>query len=332
MGGTLPGPGRTSAPRTRRPAGARRAASAADPAGCAPATAVAAAVRATRGHGAHAVAAPLPHGVPALVVGTRRPAAAPAHRHPAAHRLVARRDRRSASSLRAQAPPDRDRSPAPTTISDIVTWTADTVYGLVAIWAVVLVLLPLFARGRRRLLLDYAPRRRHHAGRRPASCPGRRRAGGRTRCTRSSPPTRSRSTSSGPLAIATAIVVIASPHVTRPLRWTGRLLVLLGAVAAVALDVTHTLGGLTLIIVGVLAASLTHLLLGTPSGHPTADAGRSSRCPTSASRSTSSTSPSGSRPAPRGSSARRRRAARSSSRSTAATRGTTSSSARCGRR
>jgi uncharacterized membrane protein YbhN (UPF0104 family) len=173
-------------------------------------------------------------------------------------------------TLRAQ-PPETPTEPSTSTISDIVTWTADTVYGLVAIWAVVLLLLPLFSRGRRRLIVDYV------IGSAITLLAGllvSRPSEGGWQDTLQSILTADPQPVDvvGPLAIATSIVVIASPHVTRPLRWTGRLLVLLGAVAAVALDVTHTLGGLTLIIVGVLGASLTHLLLGTPSGHPTADA------------------------------------------------------------
>ena len=173
-------------------------------------------------------------------------------------------------TLRAQAP-TAPATTGTTAINDIVTWTADTVYGLVAVWAAVLLLLPLFSRGRRRLLLDYVLGAviTLIAGllvSRPSS--------GGWKDTLHSIVTADPQPVDvvGPLAIATAIVVIASPHLTRPLRWTGRLLVMLGAVAAVALDVTHVLGGLTLIIVGVLGAALTHLLLGTPSGHPTADA------------------------------------------------------------
>ena len=172
-------------------------------------------------------------------------------------------------TLRAQAPATPTK-PGTTTISDIVTWLSDTIYGLVAVWAVVLILLPLFARGRRRLLLDYvlgtvATLVAGLLVSRPSS--------GGWQDTLHSIITADPQPVDvvGPLAVATSIVVIASPHVTRPLRWTGRTLVLLGAIAAVALDVTHTLGGLTLIIVGVLGAALAHLLLGTPSGHPTAD-------------------------------------------------------------
>jgi uncharacterized protein (TIRG00374 family) len=173
-------------------------------------------------------------------------------------------------TLRAQAPAT-PTTPGTTAISDIVTWLADTVYGLVALWALVLLLLPLFARGRRRLLLDYVLGAVITLV--AALLVSRPSAGGWTDTLHSIITADPQPVDVvGPLAIATSIVVIASPHVTRPLRWTGRLLVLLGAIAAVALDVTHTLGGLTLIIVGVLGAALTHLLLGTPSGHPTADA------------------------------------------------------------
>ena len=174
-------------------------------------------------------------------------------------------------TLRAQAPAT-SRPPASTsTLTDIVTWTADTVYALVVVWALVLLLLPVFSRGRRRLLLDYV------IGAVITLSAGvlvSRPVGSGWTDTLHAMVTADPQPVDvvGPLAVATAIVVIASPHVTRPLRWTGRLLVLVGAVAAVALDVTHTLGGLTLIIVGVLGAALTHLLLGTPSGHPTADA------------------------------------------------------------
>ncbi len=71
------------------------------------------------------------------------------------------------------------------------------------------------------------------------------------------------------LAVVTAIVVVASPHIARPLRYTGRLVLALGAVAGVALGValpTGTLGGLA---VGVMAGATAHLILGSPGGRPT---------------------------------------------------------------
>lgn len=43
----------------------------------------------------------------------------------------------------------------PGTVADVVDWFADFAYVLVIGWAALLVVLPLFSRGRRRLLLDY---------------------------------------------------------------------------------------------------------------------------------------------------------------------------------
>ena len=172
--------------------------------------------------------------------------------------------------LRSDPPATTPPSGTAPTISDVASWVADTVYALVAIWAVVLLLLPVFSPGRRRLLLDYL------LGCGLAVFVG----------LLVSRPTGESWTDTlhsilttdpqpvdvvGPLAMATAVVVIASPHITRPLRWTGRLLILVGAAAAVVLDVTHPMGGITVIAVGIMAAAITHLVLGTPSGHPTAD-------------------------------------------------------------
>ena len=66
--------------------------------------------------------------------------------------LLAIGDRRHAAGAAARGR-DRTRAPPPSATSS--RGSADTVYGLVAVWAVVLLLLPLFSRGRRRLILDY---------------------------------------------------------------------------------------------------------------------------------------------------------------------------------
>lgn len=174
-----------------------------------------------------------------------------------------------AISLRDHPPAAGTAPTYPSTINDVATWTAEAVYALVVVWASLLVVLPVVSRGRRRLLLDYL------TGGVLALLVGvlvsRPAIGGWTQTLRTivtADP--SPVDVIGVLTVATAVVVIASPHVTRPLRWTGRLLVVLSAGAAVVLDVTHGLGGVTVVVVGVLAASAAHLLLGTPSGHPTA--------------------------------------------------------------
>ena len=73
------------------------------------------------------------------------------------------------------------------------------------------------------------------------------------------------------VAVATAVIVTASPHLSRPLRYWGRLLILLGAVSSAALAVTWSIGALAGVIVGVGAAAITHLILGSPQGLLTAD-------------------------------------------------------------
>jgi uncharacterized protein (TIRG00374 family) len=174
-----------------------------------------------------------------------------------------------ARALRDHPPATTPPPAAPTNVVDVVRYLAEASYLLVVVWAGVLLLLPVFSRGRRRLLLDYL------LGAALALAIGllvSRPAGSwtetlRTMLTADPQPV----DVVGSIAVATAIVVIASPHVTRPLRWTGRLLVLVGACSAVVLDVTHVLGGVVVIAVGIAAAAITHLVLGTPSGHPTAD-------------------------------------------------------------
>jgi hypothetical protein len=119
---------------------------------------------------------------------------------------------------------------APPPVVEVVDWLSEVGYLLVALWALLLVVLALAARGRRRLLLDFLVGAVTALGvgllvSRPAD-------GGWTETLRQILTTEPSPVDVvGPLAIGTAIVVIASPHVTRPLRWTGRGLVLLGAVA-----------------------------------------------------------------------------------------------------
>lgn len=68
------------------------------------------------------------------------------------------------------------------------------------------------------------------------------------------------------VAMATAIIVTASPLLARPLRLFGRGIIALGAVAAVGVTASTPLGVLAGILTGVLAAALVHLVVGTPPG------------------------------------------------------------------
>ena len=73
------------------------------------------------------------------------------------------------------------------------------------------------------------------------------------------------------LALATAVIVTASPHVTRPFTVAGRIVLPLGAMAAIGLHVAHPSGVVAGWAVGAAAASFVHLLLGSPGGQLTAE-------------------------------------------------------------
>jgi uncharacterized membrane protein YbhN (UPF0104 family) len=73
------------------------------------------------------------------------------------------------------------------------------------------------------------------------------------------------------LALATAVIVTASPHVTRPFTLAGRIVLPLGALAAIGLHVAHPSGVVAGWAVGAAAASFVHLLLGSPGGQLTAE-------------------------------------------------------------
>ena len=73
------------------------------------------------------------------------------------------------------------------------------------------------------------------------------------------------------LAIVTSVVVTASPHVTRPFRVVGRVVLILGALAAVALQLAHPSGVLAGLGAGLAAASVVHLLFGSPGGQLTTE-------------------------------------------------------------
>ena len=71
------------------------------------------------------------------------------------------------------------------------------------------------------------------------------------------------------LAIATAIVVMASPHMSRPIRFLGRWIVTVGAIAGVALGVTLPIGMLAGLLIGLGSGAILHLVLGSPAGRLT---------------------------------------------------------------
>ncbi len=141
-------------------------------------------------------------------------------------------------------------------------------YDLLLLWPLVLLLIPLIAHGRKRLFLDEllavalgiasAIAAGLIAGTDPStSLDG--------LVNSSSPPiyiaTR--------VAVATAVIVTASPHMVRPVRHLGRWLIALGALASIALGAALPIGVLAGFLIGLGAASVTHLLVGSPGGRLT---------------------------------------------------------------
>ncbi len=71
------------------------------------------------------------------------------------------------------------------------------------------------------------------------------------------------------LALGTAIVMVVSPAVTRPLRFFGRTVLLLAVVGGVGVEVTSVSGAVAGLAVGAVGASCAHLAFGSPGGRPT---------------------------------------------------------------
>jgi hypothetical protein len=70
------------------------------------------------------------------------------------------------------------------------------------------------------------------------------------------------------IAVPAAIVMAASPHLTKPVRRLGRWLVALAAVGATVLGVTSPIGAAAGVLVALVAASATHLIFGSSGGRP----------------------------------------------------------------
>ena len=64
---------------------------------------------------------------------------------------------------------------------------------------------------------------------------------------------------------------MASPHMSRPLRFIGRWIVTVGAIAGIALGVTLPIGMVAGLLIGLGSGAILHLLLGSPAGRLTLD-------------------------------------------------------------
>ena len=71
------------------------------------------------------------------------------------------------------------------------------------------------------------------------------------------------------IALITAALVTTSPHLGRPARRAGRALLAVGTLAAVALGAADAIGAIAGLSVGAAAATIVHLLAGSPGGRPT---------------------------------------------------------------
>ena len=147
-------------------------------------------------------------------------------------------------------------------------WFWELSYDLLIGWAVLLLLLALFAHERKRLFLQelFAA----------SIAFGLALLAGRATGTAWSTSLRAVSTSSPPpiylamrLALATSVVVMASPHMSRPLRFIGRWVVVSGAIAGIALGVTLPIGMAAGFVIGVASAAIVHLIVGSPDGRLT---------------------------------------------------------------
>ena len=73
------------------------------------------------------------------------------------------------------------------------------------------------------------------------------------------------------IAVAAAVVMAASPHLTKPMRRLGYWVVGLAALAEVALGATAPLGAVAALLLAVSAAAIVHLAFGCSGGRPSLD-------------------------------------------------------------
>jgi hypothetical protein len=172
-------------------------------------------------------------------------------------------------------------APGPTALDTAITnlvkelpglfgWFWELAWNLLIVWAVVLMIMALAGHRRKRLFLDELLAAGLTLGLALLV--------GRLSGTDWSDSLGSMVASKGPpvylavrLAMATAVIVVASPHMTHALRFVGRGVIVAGALAGIALGVTLPIGVVTGFIVGIGSAAIVHLLVGSPAGRLTLD-------------------------------------------------------------
>ena len=151
----------------------------------------------------------------------------------------------------------------------LFNWVWDLCYVILAVWAIILLCVPLVARGRASVARDQilALALAIAASAWVAETQG---DGWRTLLNGLDP---------GPppvhpafrLALCVAVVVTASPHLGMPMRNAGRWIVGLGTVSTLMLGASLPLGILAGACIGSASAAIVHLLFGSPGGRPTFD-------------------------------------------------------------
>jgi len=167
-------------------------------------------------------------------------------------------------------------APGPTTIDSDLTklltgltgpWSLvwDVSYASLIVWPLILIVIVCLSRGRRRLLVDWLLAVIAAAGLAIGI--------GDLAGTPWSVSFDSLASTGPPqvylavrLALVTAVLVTASPHLSRPLRLVGRGVLACGAVSAIALGVAYPVGVIAGFTVGLGAAALAHVALGSPGG------------------------------------------------------------------
>ncbi|MFC6236418.1 lysylphosphatidylglycerol synthase domain-containing protein [Longivirga aurantiaca] len=167
-------------------------------------------------------------------------------------------------------------APGPGTVDNAVTqlldalpgllgWFWETAYTLALGWALLLVVLAAFGRSRRRLLLVQLVAAILALGIATALAYAEGGTWSGVWDALTSQDT-GRIYPAVRLSLVVAIVAVSSPHLARPYRRLGWLLVSFGAVAGVALEIDLLVGAIAGVVLGVAAASAVHVAFGSPGG------------------------------------------------------------------
>jgi len=150
----------------------------------------------------------------------------------------------------------------------LIGWFWEICYDLLIGWALLLLGLALFSKGRRRLFGEEILA--------TSLALGFAMLAGRAAGTEWTLSLKSIGSSGPPpvylavrLAMALAVVVTASPHMTKPLRNIGRWVIAFGAAAGIALGATLPIGMFAGFLIGIGSAAIVHLLFGSPGGRLT---------------------------------------------------------------